>query len=181
MCLALLSSNLLSQVGKSLLAFVPAVLNDISACVRGEVAGPCDVGVAGVLARCYWVAANGRDDGGVREGRLGRDDAVGDVVVDGLRDMVSRGNCRMLRGTKAAKTYRMLFLLHIKDSLVGEGPSDDISLRRRVLDELASRKLAPEGREVLELDEVPDLSEGSFNDGGFRDEGGGGDVSRHCD
>lgn len=52
--------------------------------VAGEVAGVLDVGGALEVTASDGVAADGGDDGGVGEGRLGGDDGVGDVVVDGL-------------------------------------------------------------------------------------------------
>lgn len=38
-----------------------------------------------MLTRCDRVDADGADDGGVARGRLGLDDRVRDVVVDGLQ------------------------------------------------------------------------------------------------
>jgi hypothetical protein len=55
--------------------------------IAREVAGPGDVSVALVLARGDGIDANRGDGGRVRELRLGRDDAVGDVVVDALRQI----------------------------------------------------------------------------------------------
>jgi len=52
--------------------------------IAAEVAGPGDVRVALVLARGDGVQADGGDDGCVAQGGLGGDDAVGNVVVDGL-------------------------------------------------------------------------------------------------
>jgi hypothetical protein len=52
--------------------------------IAAEVACPGDVRVALVLARGDGVQADGGDDGCVAQGGLGGDDAVGDVVVDGL-------------------------------------------------------------------------------------------------
>ena len=55
-----------------------------SVSVAGEVAGVLDVGGALEVTAGDGVAADGGDDGGVGQGRLGGDDGVGDVVVDGL-------------------------------------------------------------------------------------------------
>jgi hypothetical protein len=52
--------------------------------IAGEVASPGDEGLAFVLSRGDGVCADGRDDGRVGQLRLGRDDAVGDEVVDAL-------------------------------------------------------------------------------------------------
>lgn len=49
-----------------------------------EVASPSDEGLALVLARGDGICADGRDDGGVAQLGLSRDDGVGDVVVDAL-------------------------------------------------------------------------------------------------
>ena len=46
--------------------------------------GPLDISVALVLAGGDGEAADGGEDGCVAEGGLGGDDAVGDVVFDGL-------------------------------------------------------------------------------------------------
>ena len=52
--------------------------------IAGKVSGPGDVGVALVRSRGDGVDSQGADNRGVAQGGLGRDDAVGDVVVDGL-------------------------------------------------------------------------------------------------
>lgn len=52
--------------------------------VAGEVASVLDEGAALVLTAGDGVAADGADDGGVGQSRLGGDDGVGDVVVDAL-------------------------------------------------------------------------------------------------
>jgi hypothetical protein len=52
--------------------------------IAGEVASPGDEGLALVRTRGDGVCADGRDDGRVRQLRLGGDDAVGDEVVDAL-------------------------------------------------------------------------------------------------
>lgn len=56
--------------------------------IARKMAGPLHVRVTFVLAGGDGEAADGREDGGVAEGRLGGDDAVGDVVFDGL-EMIS--------------------------------------------------------------------------------------------
>jgi len=53
--------------------------------IAREVTAPGDKGTAGVFARGNLVAADSTDDGAVRKGRLGSNDAVGDVVVKGLQ------------------------------------------------------------------------------------------------
>ena len=59
----------------------------------------------------------------------------------------------------------MLFLLHLLLRAILEGPFDNISLRRDTLDMEALVKLRPEMVEVLQLDQVPYLSERGGNDG----------------
>lgn len=53
--------------------------------------------------------------------------------------------------------HGMLLLLDLKNSTINKCPLDYISLRRDTLDNFAALELAPEGGEVLELDEVPDI------------------------
>lgn len=74
----------LGQVGQGVATLELSVLDDTGVGVAGEVAGPLNEGAVLVLARGDSVAANGADDAGVRELGLGRDDAVRDVVVEGL-------------------------------------------------------------------------------------------------
>lgn len=75
-------------------------------------------------------------------------------------------------------TYGVLLLLDLKGLAVLECPLDDVSLGRGSLDKLALLKLRPELAEVLELDQVPDIAEGSVDDGRLADGGGGGN-GRH--
>lgn len=53
--------------------------------VTGEVAAPLDVGASLQVPRGDGIASNGAHNGGIRELGLGGNDAVRDVVVDGLR------------------------------------------------------------------------------------------------
>ena len=57
--------------------------------IAGEVASPGDEGLALVLAGGDGVGADGGDDRGVAQLRLGRDDGVGDEVVDALPSMLA--------------------------------------------------------------------------------------------
>jgi hypothetical protein len=57
--------------------------------IAGEVASPGDEGLALVLAGGDGVCADGGDDGSVAQLRLGRDDGVGDEVVDALPSMLA--------------------------------------------------------------------------------------------
>ena len=52
--------------------------------VGGEVASPSDEGLTLVLAGGNGVCADGRDNGGVAQLGLSRDNRVGNVVVDAL-------------------------------------------------------------------------------------------------
>jgi hypothetical protein len=54
--------------------------------IAREVATPGDKGVACVVARCDGVGSDGAHDRRVAKSGLGRDDAVGNVVVNGLCD-----------------------------------------------------------------------------------------------
>ena len=54
-------------------------------CVAGEVARPLNKRMSLVLARCDREAADGAYDRGVTELRLGRDNRIGDIVVNRLR------------------------------------------------------------------------------------------------
>ena len=96
-----LGSSGLSQVLESLAALELGVLDDTYVCVSkgawgvwmgsrtrvsiaGEVAGPCDEGLALVLAGGDGESADGRHGGRVGQLGLRRDDAVCDEVVDAL-------------------------------------------------------------------------------------------------
>jgi len=72
----------------------------------------------------------------------------------------------------------VLLLLDLEGLTVLKCPLDDVSLGRGSLDELALLKLRPELAEVLELDQVPDIAEGSVDDGRLADGGGSGN-GRH--
>lgn len=52
--------------------------------IARKVAGPFDKGAARELTRSHWVAPDSAQHAGIGDLRLGRDDAVGDVVVDSL-------------------------------------------------------------------------------------------------
>lgn len=74
----------------------------IHTCIRiaGEVAGPFDEGASLELSRSDCIAANGGENGRIAELRLGSDDAVRDVVIDGLQlSLVSRPS-RAIRGNE---------------------------------------------------------------------------------
>lgn len=96
------------------------------------------------------IEADSADNAGIAESRLGRDNAIGDEVVEA----------------------GMLLLLHIQHGTILKGPLNDIGVGRAALDELALLELRPELREVLELDEVPDVARVGFDDGGDVDGGG---------
>lgn len=154
----LLLSNSLGEVGQSLTALELGILNDTSISIAREVSAPGDKSSALVLSRSDGVGAHGADDRGVAEGGLRRDDAVGDVVVDG----------------------RVLLLLDLEDGAVLEGPLDDVGVGGRALHPLAGGEGRVELGEVLKLNEVPDVAEGGFDDGGLEDRGGGWDAGHDC-
>lgn len=70
-------------------------------------------------------------------------------------------------------SYAVLLLLHLQNSAILEGPLDNVGLLVRSLDILALRDGGPELGEVLKLDVVPDVGEGSLDDGGLNDGGAG--------
>lgn len=154
----LLLSNSLGEVGQSLTALELGILDDTGISVAREVSAPGDKSSALVLSRGDGVGANSADDRGVAQGGLRRDDAVGDVVVDG----------------------RVLLLLDLEDGAVLEGPLDDVGVGGRALHPLAGGEGRVELGEVLELDQVPDVAEGGFDDGGLEDRGGGWDAGHDC-
>lgn len=80
----LLLRSYLGQVGESLTTLELSILYDTSVCIAGEVASPLHKRAALGLARRDRVEADSADDAGVAELRLGRDDRVGDVVVNRL-------------------------------------------------------------------------------------------------
>ena len=75
--------------------------------------------------------------------------------------------------------YRVLLLLDLKNSSIDESPLDNISLRGDALNGLTALELAPESREVLELDEVPNGTEWSLNDSRLGDRSRCWDSGRH--
>lgn len=106
-----------------------------------------------MLARRHGPEANRAHDAGIAERRLGRDDAVGDEVVEG----------------------GVLLLLDVEHGAVFEGPLHDVGVGRTAFYPFALGERGPEGGEGLELDEVPDGAGVGGYDGGFADGGGGGD------
>lgn len=75
----------------------------------------------------------------------------------------------------------MLFLLNFQNSPVLESPLHDIGIRRNSLDGIARLQGTPEMGEALELDEMPDVGEFGFDDGGFRDRRRSWDSGCHGD
>ena len=65
----------------------------------------------------------------------------------------------------------MLIKLDLQNSTVLEAPLHDVGVGRSTLDQLAALQRAPEIAEVLELDQVPDMTESGFDDGGFENGG----------
>jgi hypothetical protein len=88
-----------------------------------------------MLARRDRVAADGADDARVAQGRVGRDDRVGNVVVE----------------------RRVFLLLDLNHAAVLELPLDDVRLVRGALAVLGLVEGAPELGELVQLDKVPDV------------------------
>ena len=86
----------------------------------------------------------------------------------------------MIKSTDESRLpYRMLLLLNVLHSAVLESPFHDIRLMRSPFNMVTLVKLGPEMVEVLELDQMPDIGEGSVDDGGFSDGSGSRDTGRH--
>lgn len=155
-----------------------AILTSIS--ITREVPSPLHKRAALILAARDRVAAHRRQHTRVRELRLRGDDAVRDVVVDGLPyrqhydHLHSPRHCVCRLGIWCS-THTMLLLLHLHLLAILERPRDHIRLLIRALDELALLDRRPELGEVLQLDVVPDVGERGFDDGRFDDGGRGWD------
>lgn len=126
--------------------------------------------------------SDGRNGGGIGQFGRGRDDRVGDEVIERLGSSPTIS----MRQTgdeydEGNRPYRMLLLLDLQNSSINESPLDNISLGRDSLDSLAGLEPAPEVGEVLKLDKVPDIAEFGFDDGGFGDRGGGWNSGRHLE
>lgn len=154
----LLLSDSLGEVSQSLTTLELGIFNDTRISIARKVSAPGDKSSALVLSRGDGVGAHSADDRGVAQGGLRRDDAVGDVVVDG----------------------RVLLLLDLEDSAVLEGPLDDVGVGGYALHPLAGGEGGVELGEILQLDQVPDVAEGGFDDGGLEDRGGGRDARHGC-
>lgn len=146
-------------------------------------AAPLNEGAALQLSRGDGVAADSAQDTRVSQLGLGGDDAVGDVVVDGLPLIVSHHNPPQLSHRNGwYETHAVLLLLHLNSTTILEGPLDDIGVLADALDELRRLEGGPEVGKVLELDLVPDVREGSLNDGALQHRGRGWDLrSGHGD
>ena len=127
-------------------------------------------------ARSNWVGSDSANHRGVAKGGLGGDDAVGDVVVDGLR-VIWLLSIPELYNTTA--TYRVLLLLDLEDSTVLEGPLDNVSVWGASLYPFTLAQGRVELGKVLQLDEVPDVTKRGLNDGRLEDRGGSGNARSH--
>lgn len=107
----------LGQVGESLTTLELRILNDASVGIAREVASPLDESATLSLARGDWVQTNGADNAGVAELRLGRDDGVGDVVVDRLFVYSSATSNAIIC---ICLSYAVLLLLHLQNSAILE-------------------------------------------------------------
>jgi hypothetical protein len=147
------------------------------------VTAPLNEGAALQLSTGDGVAADGAQDTRVSQLGRGGDDAVGDVVVDGLSLIVSHHEPPQLSHINSwYETHAVLLLLHLNSTTVLEGPLDDIGVLADALDELGRLEGRPEVGKVLELDMVPDMREGSLDDSALQHRGGGWDLrSGHGD
>jgi len=145
------------KISQRLLALESRILNDPRIRIGREVPRPLHKRGALMLAGRDRKTANRRDHARVAQRRRGGNDAVSDVVIDG----------------------RVLLLLDVQHGAVLEGPLHDVSLVRRALGVVALGQLAPEVREVRQLDQVPDGGERGVDDGGFGHGRGGRDAGGH--
>lgn len=142
---------------------------------------PLNEGAALQLTRSDGVAADGAQNTGVGQLGLSRDDAVGNVVVDGLVPCVSP-LYHLVCSSARPMTYAVLLLLDLNDTSVLESPPDHIGVLAGALDDLRGLERGPELVKVLELDVVPHVGEGSLDDGALQHGGrGGNSCARHDD
>jgi len=144
-CGFLLLRSSLGEICQSFAALVLSILNDTCISIAAEVSRPLDKGRALKLSAGDRVETDGADNAGVAQSWLGGDDGVGNGVVD----------------------TRVLLLLDLQNVTILECPLDDVRLLTRSLDILRRLQCSPEVGKVLELDVVPDVGEGGFDDGGF--------------
>jgi len=102
----------LGQIGKQIATLVLCVLNYVSSSIARKVARPDNIGVALVLARGNWIAANRGHDRSVAQSWLGGDYRVCD-------EMIKAG---------------MLLLLDLQDGTVLERPLENVRLGRCTFD-----------------------------------------------
>lgn len=70
----------------------------------------------------------------------------------------------------------MLLLLHIHHASIFESPLDNVGVGAGALDPFRLFQGGPEVGKVLQLDVMPDVGEGSLDDGTFEDRRGGGNC-----
>jgi hypothetical protein len=72
--------------------------------------------------------------------------------------------------------HAVLILLHFDDTAILEGPPDHVCLMASALDVLGLLDCGPEGMELGQLDEMPDVRERSPDNGALNHFVGGGDA-----
>lgn len=126
--------------------------------------------------------SNGANNGRVAQLWLCADNRVCNVMIDWLHTRTNRYQSmtfKLPRLLYSNKTYGMLLLLHLKHGTIFERPLYNIRIWWCSLDELATFELTPEGAELLELDQVPDVGELGFDDCRFGDRSGCWDTGCH--
>ena len=78
------STDMLGQISQCITTLVLCVFDDVGGSIAREIARPRDEGVALMLAGRDGVHADSRDDRSIAQSRLRGDDAIGDVVINGL-------------------------------------------------------------------------------------------------
>lgn len=149
--------------------------------IAGEVTGPGDEGVSLMLTGGNRVDSDGAHNGCVAKFRLGRDDTIGDVVINGLSKVIISASCNLTPPPdgETMGTYGMLLLLHLENSAILEGPLDDVRVGRRSLDPFTVIQSGVKLVKVLQLNQVPDIAERRLNDSRLANKGRSGDSGRH--
>ena len=117
--------------------------------IAGEVARPLDKRAALEFARGDGKQADRGQDRGVTKLGLGRNDAVGNVVVDSLHVVSACTPC-FLQLKRGYPSYAVLLLLHLKLGTIFEGPLDDVGIVTSTLHPLTTFQGGPPVGEVLD-------------------------------
>jgi hypothetical protein len=144
------------------------------------VTAPLSKSTALQLARGDGIQANGAQHARVAQLGLGRDDAVGDVVVNGLPSLSASASIHPAPVNYIRLTHAVLLLLDLHDAAILESPLDDIGVVADALDQLGRLERGPPVGELLELDVVPDVRERRLDDGRLHDRRRRRDGGGHC-